>query len=322
MTHSASRPDATPQSLDAMASARRVVRELAAQGVRYVVLCPGSRSAPLAYALAESADALGIAVHVRIDERDAGFLATGLASATGTCVPIVTTSGTAVGELVPAVMEANHAALPVLVLSADRPAELHGTGANQTTHQADLFGTHVRASFSVAAGEDPDAAVTTAVGHCLGTPDSAPGPVQLNLCFRDPLTPLAELKEADPEPTPRYPYPTQVPRNGLPASDTGTKAPDLTHLPDDGERSRGTRRAVVLAGHDAGAVAADFAARLGLPLLAEPSSNARFGPTAVGAYQYLLGALGQEIDAVVLFGRPTLSRPQSALLGRSDVAVW
>lgn len=327
MTHSASRPDATPQSLDAMTTARAVVERLAQSAVRHVVLCPGSRSAPLAYALAESAEGRGIEVHVRIDERDAGFLGLGLAAATHTCVPIITTSGTAVGELMPAVMEANHAGLPLLVLSADRPAELHGSGANQTTHQADLFGTHVRASLSVAAGEDPRAAVSTAVGHCLGESDAAPGPVQLNLCFRDPLTPLPELRQA----ASSEPCPTQPTRNGshTPGSRRAHDAHawDPARLADAAAESHATdphatHRTVVMAGHDAGAVAADFAAALNLPLLAEPSSNARFGPTAVGTYQYLLGALGQEIDAVVLFGRPTLSRPQSALLGRSDVAVW
>jgi 2-succinyl-5-enolpyruvyl-6-hydroxy-3-cyclohexene-1-carboxylate synthase len=310
MTSSAHPSSAVPHDLDAMTSARTVVRGLAGAGVRHVVLCPGSRSAPLAYALAEAADALGLTVHVRIDERDAGFLAVGLAESTGTSVAVVTTSGTAVGELLPAVMEADHAAARVLVLSADRPAELHGTGANQTTQQADLFGTHVRASLSVAAGDDPSEAVRTAVGQANGDAETAPGPVQLNLCFRDPLTPLPELASGRVSPAaerpaaePRSPRPEPVVPEHLSAAD---------------ER----HRTVVLAGHDAGAVASHFAAALNLPLLAEPSSGARFGPTAVGTYQYLLGALGEEIDTVVLFGRPTLSRPQSALLARADVTVW
>ncbi|WP_291280212.1 2-succinyl-5-enolpyruvyl-6-hydroxy-3-cyclohexene-1-carboxylic-acid synthase, partial [Galactobacter sp.] len=300
MTSSASRPDVAPHSigtaqnnLDAMTSARTVVEGLARAGVNHVVLCPGSRSAPLAYALAEAGSGLGLRVHVRIDERDAGFLAVGLAASTRTCVPVITTSGTAVGELLPSVMEANHAALPLLVLSADRPAELHGTGANQTTHQAGLFGTHVRASLSVAAGEHPSAAVSTAVGHCLGTPEAAPGPVQLNLCFRDPLTPLPELRQ----PEPHRPCPPQTSQNVSRKSGSfrlqGAQESDTRHLADVAQRFGATaRHAVVLAGNDAGPVASDFASALGLPLLAEPSSNARFGATAVGTYQYLLGALG------------------------------
>ena len=108
-----------------------LVRSLAALGVRHVVLCPGSRSAPLAYALADSP----LDLHVRVDERTAGFLALGLAKASGTPAVVVTTSGTAVANLHPAVLEASHSGVPLVVLSADRPHELRGTGANQTCDQ-------------------------------------------------------------------------------------------------------------------------------------------------------------------------------------------
>ena len=126
-----------------MDAARYVVDALERAGVRYVVVAPGSRSAPLAYALAEAEADGRMSVHVRIDERVAGFTALGLAQGSGTPAAVVTTSGTAVGNLMPAVMEANHSGTPLLVLSADRPEELRGTGANQTTVQLDIFGEQV-----------------------------------------------------------------------------------------------------------------------------------------------------------------------------------
>ena len=123
----------TPSS----ALATVIVSALWELGVRHVVLCPGSRSAPSAYALADAADQGQIQLQVRIDERSAGFVALGLARGAGGGHPaaIVTTSGTAVANLHPAVLEASHAGVPLLVLSADRPHELRGTGANQTTDQ-------------------------------------------------------------------------------------------------------------------------------------------------------------------------------------------
>lgn len=294
--------------LGAVEAARVAVAALIGAGVRYVVVAPGSRSAPMAYALAE-ADAAGrVELLVRIDERDAGFTALGLALATGAPAAVLTTSGTAVGNLLPAVMEANHAAVPLVVLSADRPEELRGTGANQTTVQPDLFGDHVRFAADVPAGENPLRAVETALSAATGAfEDIPPGPVQLNLAFRDPLIPAAGdgLGEA----AGRRVY--QAARQPL-ALDFPAASPTLPE-----------RRTVVLAGHDAGPVAEAFARAHGLPLLAEPSSNARFGPNAVGPYRLLLEHFGPEsgqpIERVVLFGRPTLSRPVSALLARADV---
>ena len=113
---------------------------------------------------------------VRIDERSAGFTALGLALSTGSPAAVLTTSGTAVGNLMPAVMEANHAAVPLVVLSADRPEELLGTGANQTTVQLDLFGEHVRFAADVPAGSSPLRAVETALAAATGAfSDLAPG---------------------------------------------------------------------------------------------------------------------------------------------------
>lgn len=310
--------------LGALGTAAAVMEHLVRLGVEQVLLCPGSRSAPMAYALASAETAGALEVQVRLDERDAGFVALGLAAATAEPVAIVTTSGTAVGELLPAVMEADHAQVPLLVLSCDRPAELHGTGANQTTDQAGLFGSHVRASSTVEAGAEPGPAVDRAVGAARGDEETAPGPVQLNLCFRDPLVPAEDA--AAPVELARAVRPDWLDDIGCLEADTADAAapgrPLRRLVTGPVSSGRTERRSIVIAGHGAGEQAADFAAALGLPLLAEPSSNARFGPTAVSTYQYLLPAFADEIDTVVLFGRPTLSRPVSAVLNREDVAAW
>jgi len=125
------RRTASPASDGAMA----LLRALVGQGVVDVVVAPGSRSQALALAAAELERAGAVRLHVRIDERGAAFLALGLAVESGRPVPIITTSGTAVANLHPAVLEASHAGVPLLVLTADRPARLRGSDANQTTHK-------------------------------------------------------------------------------------------------------------------------------------------------------------------------------------------
>ncbi|QRO86915.1 2-succinyl-5-enolpyruvyl-6-hydroxy-3-cyclohexene-1-carboxylic-acid synthase [Kytococcus sedentarius] len=192
-------------------AARVIIDELVRCGVREAVLCPGSRSAPLAYALA-AADAdpdVPLRLHVRTDERTAAFLALGMAAASGRMVPVVTTSGTAVANLHPAMLEAHHQRVPLLALTADRPPELRGTGANQTTHQPGLFPT-VRLAVDLgtpAAGRQVPQGVLgeamtgqaavearswrTAVDRCwaaaMGALGGDAGPVHLNLPLRDPL---------------------------------------------------------------------------------------------------------------------------------------
>ncbi|MGA7207059.1 MAG: 2-succinyl-5-enolpyruvyl-6-hydroxy-3-cyclohexene-1-carboxylic-acid synthase [Specibacter sp.] len=315
-----------------MDAARYVVDALERAGVRHVVVAPGSRSAPLVYAMAEAEADGRLTTHVRIDERVAGFTALGLAQGSGRPAAVLTTSGTAVGNLMPAVMEANHAGTPLLVLSADRPEELRGTGANQTTVQLDLFGDHVRFATDVAAGIDPTSAIATALSAAQGRLADIPaGPAQVNLAFRDPLTPALDGSEwerlmpvVEPVETPgsRSPgAPTAralaagPSRQGAPARSPEARSPEA--LP------ASSHRTVVLAGHDAGPSAEWFARMLGLPLLAEPSSNARFGPNAVGPYRLLLQKFGADsahpIERVVVFGRPTLSRPVAQLLANTQV---
>ncbi|OUM40199.1 2-succinyl-5-enolpyruvyl-6-hydroxy-3-cyclohexene-1-carboxylic-acid synthase [Arthrobacter sedimenti] len=302
MTTTATPP---PVPLDSAASAARAVAALVAGGIVDVVVAPGSRSAPLAYALADAEAAGRVRLHVRIDERSAAFTALGLALGAQRPAAVVTTSGTAVGELLPAVMEANHAAVPLVVVSADRPGELRGTGANQTTVQPDLFGVHVRAGLDLGAGEDPTDPIGEALGAAVGrpadgVPTQPPGPVHLNLAYRDPLVPSGATR----------PAPATAPA-AVPAAATGAPAPV--------QGQRNGTRTVVVAGHGAGELAAVFAAHLDLPLLAEPSSNARFGTSAIAPYRLLLEHLGPAITRVVTFGRPTLSRPVTALLARADV---
>lgn len=290
-------------------AARTLVTELARRGVRHVVLAPGSRSAPLAHALATASARGDLRLHVRVDERVAAFTALGLARVSG-LVAVVTTSGTAAANLHPAVLEASHAGVPLLLLTADRPHEVRGTGANQTTDQARLFGPAVRFFADVPApygraGEDADlrALLARAVAAAAGTRSGDPGPVHLDLAFREPLVPDDDA--------------------AWPASADG--AVDVAAVPpvaepvvlDDGPRT------VVVAGDGAGVEAREYAEGAGVPLLAEPSSGARSGPNAVGPYRLLLEhpELGGRVERVVVFGHATLSRPVSALLAAESAEV-
>ena len=177
-----------------------LLAELLRCGVRDIVISPGSRSQALALAAAEFEKAGRVRLHVRIDERVAGFLAIGLAVDSGAPVVVVTTSGTAVANLHPALLEANHSGVPLVLLTADRPPELRGIGSNQTTQQHGMFGHGLRLLRDIEAprhgGHDRAAvaelvreAVAAAMGH-----SNARGPVQLNLAFREPLSgPVGEL---------------------------------------------------------------------------------------------------------------------------------
>lgn len=280
----------------ASAFATELLAAFVRAGVRELVLSPGSRSQALALAAARLEQAGLLRVHVRIDERVGSFLALGLARETGVPVLVVTTSGTAVAELHPAVLEASHAGVPLVVLTADRPAELHGIGANQTTIQTDVFGVAARLIDVPVPAEGADHAAHAArlVGDALTGID---GPVQLNLAFRDPLSgPLALPDVAPGEWAP-------TPHNG------GRIVLD---------RAPGT---VVVAGIGAGEVAESAARSLDAPLLAEVVSGAHFGPNLVPAYRELLVAegFGEQVKRVIVFGRPTLSREIPALVEREDV---
>ncbi|MGC3953571.1 MAG: 2-succinyl-5-enolpyruvyl-6-hydroxy-3-cyclohexene-1-carboxylic-acid synthase [Propionicimonas sp.] len=316
------------------ACAVTVIAALLDHGVTDLVLAPGSRSAPLALAAHRAAATGRLRLHVRIDERTAGFLALGLAKGSGRCVPIVTTSGTAVGNLLPAVMEACHAGVPLLLLSADRPADLVGTGANQTTTQPGIFGVFVRGEAGLDAAADPAGwagATAALIRLAEGRDTDHPGPAHLNIAFPEPLVPDAPDQGTVPGPAwdtgtvpgarGRFLAPGDGSLSHLVSAkwDAGTvPASQVAELP------LGPRTVVVCG--DAppadGAAARAFAEAAGLPLIAEPSSGARSGPNALRCGRLLLGTgLADRVERVVMFGHPTLSRPVNRLLTRQDVEL-
>jgi 2-succinyl-5-enolpyruvyl-6-hydroxy-3-cyclohexene-1-carboxylate synthase len=282
----------TPRSSPASDFSVAFLAELLRGGVRDVVVCPGSRSQALALAAAGFERAGVLRLRVRIDERSAAFLALGLARETRTPVVIVTTSGTAVANLLPAVLEASHSGIPLIVVTADRPAELLGIGANQATVQTGIFGSAVTREWDVAAPTSADGAEALA-REVLGAVD---GPVHVNLALRDPLSGATTL----------------------PAASPGTWTPPT---PGDPVVLRPGPLTVVVAGAEAGPQAEEAARRLGAPLLAEVASGARFGPNLVPAYRDLLRepGFGDRVERAVVFGHPTLSREIPALLERHDV---
>ena len=322
----------------AMADARSLVAALLAEGVREIVLCPGSRSAPLADALADAADAGHLRLRVVLDERSAGFIALGAARAhalTGhsRCAAVVTTSGTAVSNLHPAVSEADAAGIPLLVISADRPHELVGTGASQTTEQTGLFapalrlGVDLPADLAADLGDGAaDAAITgqvrRAVVAATGALSRDPGPVQINARFRPPLTADGAVPAV---PTRLGPPTATASRAAVPA-----RALVVDDRQQAGHGSPSVGRGLVVAGDTAhpavGALARSLAEHLDWPLLAEPTSQARSGTQALTRYAELLGtpaglALTERTDHLLILGHPSLSRSITALLGRDDLDI-
>jgi 2-succinyl-5-enolpyruvyl-6-hydroxy-3-cyclohexene-1-carboxylate synthase len=260
--------------------ARSVVSALVANGVREVVLTPGSRNAPLAFAAYDAAEAGLLRLHTRIDERTAGFLALGLTKG-GSRAAVICTSGTAVANLHPAVLEAHHARVPMVVVTADRPERLRGTDANQTTDQRGIFGPQVE-TLDVA---EPG-------------PWHLSGLVHLNVQLDDPLVPPDRWVPEDHRPESRHRFSSRI----VPSLELGP-------------------RTVVVAGDDAGPDARALAAEAGWPLLAEPSSGARTGPALRTYRLLLATELADMVERVVLFGHPTLSRPVQRLLSRTDAEV-
>ncbi|WP_377640424.1 2-succinyl-5-enolpyruvyl-6-hydroxy-3-cyclohexene-1-carboxylic-acid synthase [Oryzobacter terrae] len=301
-----------------------LVDELVRGGVRDVVLSPGSRSAPLAYALLAAERDGRVRLHVRVDERSAGFLALGLAKGSGRPVPVVTTSGTAVANLHPAVLEAHHAAVPLLVLSADRPHELRGTGANQTTQQPGIFGAAVRWSFDLPApvarpGLGPfwRSTICRALAAATGAVGPQPGPVHLDVCFREPLVP-------DPDDT-GAPWPDSLDGRADGAPWVRVDATARTSVTPIEEVAR---TLVVIGSASDPSVATDavgWAQERGHPLIAEPFGLARVREAALPHGPLLLTATDW-VDAhaperVVVVGRITLSRAVGALLRRPGLRV-
>ena len=290
------------------AQARVVVDELIRGGVRDVVLCPGSRNAPLAFALADADRAGRLRLHVRIDERTAGYLAIGLAVAAGAPVCVAMTSGTAVANMGPAVVEANYARVPLIVLSANRPYELLGTGANQTMEQLGYFGSQVRAAISLGLAEDaPEkldslnaqwrSATCRVIAAATGARTANAGPVQFDIPLREPLVP-------DPEPAGG-----EIPP-GRPDGKPWTYTPPVAF--DQPLEIDLTPDTVVIAGHGAG-VHPNLA---GLPTVAEPTAPHAANPLHPLALPLL------RPRQVIMLGRPTLHRTVSTLLADPAVPVY
>ncbi len=264
---------------------------LAAAGVRRAIISPGSRSTPLTLAALRHS---GLECHVVLDERSAGFFALGLAKAEGAPVALIATSGSAIANWAPAVVEADLARVPLVLLSADRPPELHGRGANQTMEQSGLFRAHVRAFFQLPPPEDEtgwlaDLAVRL-VAEARGEPA---GPVHVNLPFREPLT------AAD----------ASAPRSGAkPRQISGRLTLEEGALKDLGALIRG-RGAIFCGSEDLGPEfkieVGKLAVRLDVPIFADLLSGLRFGVEAqshVLAYPESVARLAPAFDWALRFG--------------------
>lgn len=315
--------------------ARAVVASLVEAGVKRVVISPGSRNAPLTYALADAAQAGYLQLRVVVDERSAAFVALGASRSDwlheGLARPAVAvmTSGSAVANAHPAVVEADAAGVPLIILSADRPHALVNTGASQTTVQTGIFGAATRYQADLGDTNASDAVanqVRRAVAAASGRLSLDPGPVHLNVRLAPPLAPAAPWQVPHLEPKThwlraRKPLAEQL--NGVTVSQVGCR---LGLDP--------ARRGVIVVGDNDDAELAHYAASLahawGWPLLAEPTSLVRTNANAVAAYSALLAGgdgsvggddaqLSQEIEQLLVVGHPTLTRPIGALLAREDI---
>lgn len=273
--------------------AATLVDEWVRRGVEHAVVAPGSRSTPLAIALWS---ATGIQVHVQHDERAAAFMALGIGKSGGIPAVLLCTSGTAAAELHPAVVEAHQARVPMLVCTADRPPELQGIGAPQTIDQVRLYGTAVRAFVEpgVADDESRDSWRSIAASAFVDAVGSPPGPVHLNLAFRDPLVGAPG------------PLPMSAPRSRPTVTSRGG--------PTESVLEPMTGRGIVVAGNGAGPRFDP-----GWPVLADPTSGWRV-PGSIAAFDALIrsGAMPTP-EAVIRLGDPPASKVLAQWLGSLDV---
>jgi 2-succinyl-5-enolpyruvyl-6-hydroxy-3-cyclohexene-1-carboxylate synthase len=288
------------------AFARTVVDEWVRNAVTDVCLAPGSRSAPLARACAEDGR---VRVHVHLDERSASFFALGLAKPSGRPAVVLCTSGTAAANFHPAVLEAHHSRIPLILCTADRPPELRDTGAGQTIDQVRLYGDAVRWFADAGVPDDRPgvgaewrALAARAVADALGPPS---GPVHLNLPFREPLVPTgAPLVEA-PGRSDGRPWTARAPGNRVPSAGMLEALSDLVAA---------TPRGLVVAGWGAEVrpeTLRGFAAVTGWPVLADPISGLRV-PGTISAYDPLLRepafAASHRPDVVLRIGGPLTNK--------------
>ena len=274
-------------------------------GVRNFYLAPGARSQALAIAAGQLSKSGHVSLTVVLDERAMGFAGLGRALGSGTPSVLITTSGTAVANLHPAILEASHSGIPLIVLTADRPESLRNKGANQTTMQPGIFADAVRISMDIPAptealSPNPRELAEIAVTHAMG---ENPGPVHLNLQFSEPLS------SAEPNAAGVY---EGIGEQKVPL--VQTQISELDIVVDD--------HTVVVAGPGAGDSAVEFAQLANLPLFAEPTSGARFGPNAINGYPLkIAGPLGAQIRKVIVFGKPTLTRAVIGMINKSEVWV-
>ncbi len=286
-----------------------ILDELVRCGVRHLVIAPGSRSGALAMTAAGDKR---IRLTVAIDERSAGFWAVGQAKATGNPAVVVTTSGTAVANLGPAVVEADASNTPLLVLTADRPASARGSGANQTIDQVKIFGGRVRFFSDVPIASDhPGESNWWRSLVCQAFFAARTGPVHVNLAFAEPLVPASDDGRAK-----ASPY--QGDMTGRPDDSPYTEREPMP-VPSRGHRIDGPT--LVVAGPGASAALVAEAVNVGIPVVAEGHSGTRLPGTISIAHHLLSNAdLVEWLRPVriVVLGNAGLSRPLLDLLGRTE----
>lgn len=320
----ADRPGGIPATAEInLACADALLAGLTGAGVRHAVVSPGSRSTPLALAVLRRHE---LSITVIPDERSAGFFALGVGRRSGLPALLIGTSGSAPANWLPAAVEANADAVPIVMISADRPPELQGVGANQTIDQQTLFGSHLKARFELAApataagGDAIARSVGVQAAHRACWPD--PGPVHINAAFREPLVPSAGALESPPPATPAAPM-------RRPLLQAGPETVD--------EIAAGLagKNVVIVTGRmrPDGAFpssVARLAARLEAPILADPLSGLRWGPhdraRVCTAYDlFLRGDIrnqGLEADAVLQFGGAPTGAGLQRYLDRPGHEHW
>ncbi len=307
----------------ALASA--LVEELARCGVRHAVLSPGSRSSPVALALDREA---AIDVGVILDERSAGFVALGAALSSGTPAVVACTSGSAAANLHPAIVEADQAGVPLIVLTSDRPPELRGIGAGQTIDQIHLYGTAARWFCEVGTHDADNAGLLhhrSTACRAFGEAVGGRGPVHLNLPWRDPLGPEARPDDV------RAGRLAREGRSGerpLTVS-IGSREPAPAVVDALAEACDRSQRGLIVAGRQTDprlpAILTELSAASGFPILADPLSGLRFGPhdrdAVITTYDAITRSTpaGLEPDLVIRFGDVPTSKPLRTWLTASDV---
>jgi 2-succinyl-5-enolpyruvyl-6-hydroxy-3-cyclohexene-1-carboxylate synthase len=317
--------DATNRNT-ALASA--MVEELARCGVRHAVLSPGSRSTPLALALWREP---GIEVSVIVDERSGGFFALGAAQATGAPTAVLCTSGTAAANLHPAVCEADESAVALIVLTADRPPELRAIGAGQTIDQLKLYGDAVRWFCEVGTHEADDEGLlhfrsVACRAYAAAAGDPRPGPVHLNVPWREPLAPVPVEGQVTAQDPLAIEGRGDAPLTAVAAAPARASEAMLDRI---AERIEGTERGLVVAGRYPNSSAAEaiagLAAAAGYPILAEPTSQLRRGPhdrsLVISAYDHVARHRPASLqpELIVRIGDLPTSKPLRQWLGAIEV---